>query len=442
MTAEPLPSVKQALLARLHEQLVPELERLVRDLPEDLLHFDRAEADVRSGMLELARRLLALWAQAADRHVARPRCPQCDTPMRHRGAPAAELVSTLGPVRYRRPRWRCQGCGAESYPHDPALRFGAHAASWALARVCGRLSADIASFERARGALAEDYHVRLATETVRALAEQAGGEVLRQEDERRAAVAGRRAPLPQSGRAPDKAYVYADGALVHAAGDWHEVRVGTVVTEGAAGEPLERRSQARFLPPEEVGWLLVLMARSVGYQNARLRAFLGDGAAWLWKLHEAYFAGAIPILDWYHLAEKVHAAANGLYGEGTAAAGQWAERLKGELWEGHSGAALGEVRAQEARARSPTKRQAVHALRTYLENQAGRMDYPRYRALGLAVGSGPVEAQCKALVGGRCKQAGMRNWTYAGAEGVLRLRAARHDGTFDELWKGRLRIAA
>jgi hypothetical protein len=36
----------------------------------------------------------------------------------------------------------------------------------------------------------------------------------------------------------------------------------------------------------------------------------------------------------------------------------------------------------------------------------------------------------------------MRNWTYAGAEGVLRLRAARQDGVFDDLWNRRLRIAA
>jgi hypothetical protein len=61
------------------------------------------------------------------------------------------------------------------------------------------------------------------------------------------------------------------------------------------------------------------------------------------------------------------------------------------------------------------------------------MDDPRYRALGLPAGSGQVEAQCKTLVRARCQQAGMRNWTDAGAKAVLRLRAARQDGTFDEL---------
>jgi len=46
---------------------------------------------------------------------------------------------------------------------------------------------------------------------------------------------------------------------------------------------------------------------------------------------------------------------------------------------------------------------------------------------------GQVEAQCKTLVGARCKQAGMRNWTYEGAEAILRLRAARQDASFDDL---------
>jgi hypothetical protein len=77
-----------------------------------------------------------------------------------------------------------------------------------------------------------------------------------------------------------------------------------------------------------------------------------------------------------------------------------------------------------------------------LENNQQHMRYPDYRAAGLPIGSGQVEAQCKTLVGGRCKQGGMRNWTYAGAEGVLRMRTARQDGTFDGLWAAKLRLVA
>jgi len=77
-----------------------------------------------------------------------------------------------------------------------------------------------------------------------------------------------------------------------------------------------------------------------------------------------------------------------------------------------------------------------------LKNNHERIDYPRYRALGLKVGSGQVESACKTLVGQRCKQAGMRNWTRPGAEGVLRLSAALQTGQFDRLWEAPSKTAA
>lgn len=442
MTAQAPSAVKESVLKHLRDKVVPELERLVETLPEDLTRFDQAESQIRTAMLGAARLLLEGWAEHADPKVARPTCPGCKVPMRHKGHVATKVVSLVGAIDYRRPRWRCEDCGQECYPHDAALRFGNHGVSWNLARVCGRLAADIPSFQTARETLEEDYGVHLATETFRQITEEAGQQIIAQEDERRQAVAERRVPLPESEEKPDKAYLYADGTMIHSEGDWHEIRVNTVRTEDASGGQRRCHSQARFLSPDEIGWLLVLMARSVGYQNARLQVFIADGAIWLWRIQEQYFGGAIAILDWYHLAEKVHAAANGCFGDGSEAAKTWAEDRKTELWEGRSPQALEEVRALETRTRSPTKRAAVHALRTYLENQAGHLDYPRYRELGLMVGSGPVEAQCKTLVGGRCKQAGMRDWTYPGAEGVLRLRAARQDCSFDALWAKRLRIAA
>jgi hypothetical protein len=131
-----------------------------------------------------------------------------------------------------------------------------------------------------------------------------------------------------------------------------------------------------------------------------------------------------------------------VFGEGSAGAKARAEERKGELWQGQAGAALRAVERELTRVRSPAKRSALGELRTYLENHWGRVDYPRYRALGLPCGSGQVEAQCKSLVGARCKQAGRRNWTYAGAEAVLRLRAAVQHGSYAQLWERRLQPAA
>jgi len=443
MSTTPAPSpVKRALLEKLHGDVLPALEQLVHALPDALTDAAQAERQIRAGALAAARLLLAAWGRAADRAVTRPECPHCRLPMRHKGYKEGGAVTTLGHVRFRRPRYRCEPCGAECYPHDAQLRFLGRAVSWPLAQVVSRQAALLGSFEQARDALAEDYGVRLAKQTVADVAEAAGGEALRHEDQRRLQVAGRQEPLPDTPLAPDRACVFADGTTVHTEGDWHEVRVATATATDAQGEQLARQSRARFLPVADFAWVLVLLARAVGYQNARLRAFVADGAHWLWKLAEDYFPSAIQVLDWYHLAEHVHKAAGAVFGEGSAGATAWAEARKDELWQGKVGASLGEVEQELARVRSPSKRAALVELRTYLENNRGRVDYPRYRELGLPVGSGQVEAQCKSLVGARCKLAGMRNWTYAGAEAVLRLRAAVQDGSYAKLWQQRLNPAA
>jgi len=60
------------------------------------------------------------------------------------------------------------------------------------------------------------------------------------------------------------------------------------------------------------------------------------------------------------------------------------------------------------------------------------MQYPRYRKAGLMIGSGPVEAACKVVVGARLKQAGMR-WSVTGADAVLAARTAVLGGCYDEI---------
>lgn len=441
-TANVILNVKQVMVEKLHREIVPELEQLIQALPNQLLDFAQAEVRLRQGMLKLAQSLLEKWAEVADLAVQRPSCPKCGVAMRNRGRAPSAVMTTLGEVEYQRPRWRCQECHEESYPHDAVMCFLQHRVSWTLAKVASRLAAQLASFEEARDTLEEDYHVHLAKETVRDVAEGAGQHVLRQEDELRRRIQERQAPLPESTQTPAKACVFADGTTVHTEGEWHEIRVATAVTEDAAGNVLARQSRARFLPVDEVAWVLLLMAREMGYANAPLRAFIADGSHWLWRVAEQYFGSAVQILDWYHLAEHVHKAANIVHGDATAKATQWSKQLKDELSQGRGRATLELVQAQLAKVRSPTKREALEELQTYLENNLSRIDYPRYRELGLPIGSGQVEAQCKTLVGARCKQAGMRNWTYVGAEGVLRMRAAKHDGSFHALWNRELRLVA
>ena len=148
-TAQALSVVKQALLEKLHQEIVPQLEQLVQALPEQLIDFDQAEVQLRHGLLKVAQHLLEIWGHLADLKVARPYCSKCCVPMRHRGLPETGVTTTVGEVSYRRPRWRCEDCGEQCYPHDGVLRFLMHNVSWPLAKVCSRLAAQIPSFDDA-----------------------------------------------------------------------------------------------------------------------------------------------------------------------------------------------------------------------------------------------------------------------------------------------------
>lgn len=69
----------------------------------------------------------------------------------------------------------------------------------------------------------------------------------------------------------------------------------------------------------------------------------------------------------------------------------------------------------------------------YFQTNAHRMRYAHFRQLGHFVGSGAVEAGCKAVVGQRLKQSGMR-WNTHGATGIVTLRCQEASGRWDQIW--------
>ena len=116
---------------------------------------------------------------------------------------------------------------------------------------------------------------------------------------------------------------------------------------------------------------------------------------------------------------------------------RWSHRLKHE----GGGAVLEELRGLDLSGR-PSAREVWQETLTYFTNQVHRMDYPRYRACGWQIGSGPVESGCKTVVGQRLKCAGMR-WGEPGSEGVCQLRALfwSEPGQWDAFWAGHRRVA-
>ena len=84
--------------------------------------------------------------------------------------------------------------------------------------------------------------------------------------------------------------------------------------------------------------------------------------------------------------------------------------------------------------RAPADCEAAGKCADYIERN--RMRYTEFRARGLMVGSGVVEAGCKTVVGARLKQSGMR-WTVAGANAVIALRCCVLSGRYEDYWAQR-----
>ena len=72
----------------------------------------------------------------------------------------------------------------------------------------------------------------------------------------------------------------------------------------------------------------------------------------------------------------------------------------------------------------------------YFLNNAHRMCYADFRAQGLFVGSGVVEAGCKTVIAERMKQSAMK-WTLRGANSIIALRCCHISGRMEDFYEQR-----
>jgi hypothetical protein len=194
--------------------------------------------------------------------------------------------------------------------------------------------------------------------------------------------------------------------------------------------PLVRTCVATMESSERFGPMVAAEAHRRQFFAAQARVFLGDGGAWIWTLHRAYFPTFEPIVDFVHALSPVYLAAKEL---GGSAATAW-ERYLGwatACWQGRVAAVLEELRASletmtpppEGQEVKPTDPYEVIRLTIgYLANNQTRMDYPRYRREGLPTCSGLVESLIKQF--NRRVKGTEKFWNPTQAETILQLRAA------------------
>jgi hypothetical protein len=182
-------------------------------------------------------------------------------------------------------------------------------------------------------------------------------------------------------------------------------------------------------------WFAVLVwaqMLKLGFDRATLLVVLSDGAEWIRDVCQWLALPVLLILDLYHVKHRIWEVASAVFGEGTTEAQHWAQDQCQRIEDGHAVeviASLPLLRRSHRKARDQ-----IESLEIYLTNNLDRMDYPRYRAAGLRVGSGAIESTNYHVTGARLKLPGMR-WSETAAAEMARLRT----DLFNGCWRQRSR---
>lgn len=140
------------------------------------------------------------------------------------------------------------------------------------------------------------------------------------------------------------------------------------------------------------------------------------------------------VIDFIHVLEYLWRATWSFHDKGDADAEEWVlERARLVLQGKASGVAAGIRRSATLRELSKRRRKGADACADYLVNNREHLRYDEALAAGFPIATGVIEGACRHLVNDRLGITGAR-WGLDGAEAMLRLRALRASGDFEEYW--------
>ena len=369
-----------------------------------------------------------------------------------------QLLTAVGPVNFDRAYYYCPRCHQGQVPRDRELDIVDTEYSPAVRRMMAVVGSDT-SFHHGRDQLELLAGLTVTRKAIERHAEEIGADVARcqQAEIQRAA----QLPLPhRAGPQIPVLYIEMDGTGVPVVpaetegrcgknpdepAHTREVKIGCVFTQTGlddAGRPVRDEASTTYTgaiePAENFGRRMYTEAVQRGWDHAKLRVILGDGAVWIWNLADQHFPGAIQIVDIFHARQHVWELAAKLFAGDEDARKRWAGKLERRLDDGKIEQVVKTLREFPA----PTAELAriLSNEADYFERNAERMRYPKFRAQGLFVGSGVIEAGCKTVIGVRLKGSGMF-WTVRGANAIIALRCARLSARFEDYWASRSKTA-
>ena len=373
----------------------------------------------------------------------------CGGTARYTGRRTKTFTTALGDLTLERAWYHCAHCGHGFAPRDRALGMEDSSLSPAALRMVG-LAASRVSFAGSSDLMRDLAGLAVSPKTVERHAEALGREIAADE----ACVIE-----PEPSQAPTL-YLGLDGTGVPARRTEVEGRQGKQADGSAKtreaklavvwsadtirnGSPVRDPGSSTYnaaiesiathdtdKEPAPFAQRILREAERRGFNDASRQVVIGDGALWIWRFSDECFPAAIEIVDIFHAKGHLFDVAKAVYGPGTDMAEQWARKRREDLDEGRIDDVIAALKSHAERHQEARKNVE------YFSNNRSRMDYPKFRTMGLVVASGVVEGGCKNIVGARLKQGGMR-WTVKGANAIIALRCAIESNRFDDFWERR-----
>jgi hypothetical protein len=363
------------------------------------------------------------------------------------------VLTVVGWVRMKRPWYLCASCREGQFPADVELDIEKTDFSPGVRRMQAMVGQD-APFDHGREQMKVLAGLEVTAKSVERVAEAIGADIAA--GEQRAIGKAVQLDLPVIvGEPIPILYVQMDGTGVAVVkketegrkgkadgqpAHTREVKLGCVFTQtkwDKEGYPIRDPDSTTYTgaieTAEEFGKRLYLEAWNRGWNRAQKKVVIADGAEWIWNQASLHFPGAIQIVDLYHARQHLWELARKLYPGDQLSQKAWMKvHQKRLLDKGKIEKLVLALRSLES-----TNTEVLEKIRTeadYFERNADRMRYPKFRRQHLFVGSGVIEAGCKTVIGSRLKQSGMF-WTVRGANAIIALRCARHNGRFEDYWE-------
>jgi len=401
-----------------------------------------------------AKLLQSLLAGVGSGRRSGPVMCSCGARMESRGLKEKQIKTVLGDITFTRSVYACPACGAGRIPGDEWLDVVRTGFSPGVRRLMAR-AGQRDTFKEGRDDLKTLAEIKVTAKEVERVAEGTGQEVESwQVRERNRLLEGGRREEPHE--SIPWLYISYDGTGVpmvpwetsgrkgkqpDGASKTREAKLGCVFTQtklDREGRPVRDEDSTTFVGAIEnstqFGQRIYGEARRRGLDQAEKAAVIADGARYNWEIAALHFPQAIQIVDLYHAREHLHELCSLLCPPGGTGLTRLVTHWRTWLDEGKVEKII--QTAKILQPKSGARRKKIQKEIAYFQNNSARMQYADFRAQGLFVGSGVVEAGCKTVISKRLKQSAMQ-WTVRGANSIIALRCCHLSGRMEDFWEDR-----